>query len=103
MAAFTLDGRPMRGVRQAVNRVERAGLTATVRRTRDVPAAELAELIAAAAAWRGGAVERGFSMALSRIGDPADGDCVWSPPGGRTGAARAAALRAVGRTGCRWT
>jgi lysyl-tRNA synthetase, class II len=76
VAAFSLAGRPMRGVRQAVSRIERAGFTAAVRRTGDVPAAELAELVSVAAAWRGGAVERGFSMALSRIGDPADPDCV---------------------------
>jgi lysyl-tRNA synthetase class 2 len=71
-----LEGRAMRCVRQAVSRVERAGVTATVRRAAEVPAAELAELTAAASAWRDGGVERGFSMALSRIGDPADADCV---------------------------
>jgi lysyl-tRNA synthetase class 2 len=76
VAAFSLAGRSMRGVRQAVSRIERAGFTAAVRRTGDVPAAELTELVSVAAAWRGGAVERGFSMALSRIGDPADPDCV---------------------------
>ncbi|GLF95583.1 hypothetical protein SYYSPA8_14820 [Streptomyces yaizuensis] len=27
-------------------------------------------------AWRGGATERGFSMALGRLGDPQDGRCV---------------------------
>jgi len=73
---FSLDGRAMRGIRQAVARVQRAGVTATVRRARDVPPAEVAELAAAADAWRGDAVERGFSMALSRLGDPADPDCV---------------------------
>ena len=73
---FALHGRSMRGVRQAVSRIERAGFTAAVRRTGDIPAAELAELVSVAALWRGGGVERGFSMALSRIGDPADGDCV---------------------------
>ena len=26
--------------------------------------------------WRDGQTERGFSMALGRLGDPADGDCV---------------------------
>jgi lysyl-tRNA synthetase class 2 len=74
--AFSLCGRPMRGIRQAVARVRRAGVTSAVRRVRDVPPAELAELVAAADAWRGGGVERGFSMALSRLGDPADRDCV---------------------------
>jgi lysyl-tRNA synthetase class 2 len=76
VTAFSLAGRSMRGVRQAVSRIERAGFTAAVRRTGDVPAAELAQLVSVAAAWRGGEVERGFSMALSRIGDPADPDCV---------------------------
>ncbi len=77
VTAFSLAGRPMRGVRQAVSRIERAGFTAAVRRTGDVPLPELAELLTVAAAWRrGGEVERGFSMALSRIGDPADPDCV---------------------------
>lgn len=76
VSAFGLDGRTMRGVRQAVARVRRAGVTAAVRRARDVPAGERVELVAAAAHWRGGAVERGFSMALSRLGDPTDPDCV---------------------------
>jgi lysyl-tRNA synthetase class 2 len=73
---FSLDGRPMRGVRQACTRVQRAGFEVQVRRTGDVPAAELAQLDKLAAAWRGDAVERGFSMALSRLGDPADSHCV---------------------------
>jgi lysyl-tRNA synthetase class 2 len=76
VATFSLAGRPMRGVRQAVSRIERAGMTAAVRRSADIPAGELAELVAVAQAWRGGGVERGFSMALSRIGDPADPECV---------------------------
>jgi lysyl-tRNA synthetase class 2 len=76
VAEFTLDGRPMRGVRQAVSRVCRAGYSVSVRRAREIPTAEMTELLAVAAAWRGAAVERGFSMALSRLGDPADGDCV---------------------------
>jgi lysyl-tRNA synthetase, class II len=73
---FSLAGRAMRGIRQAVARVQRAGVTSSVRRVSDVGPAELAELAAAAAAWRCGGVERGFSMALSRLGDPADPDCV---------------------------
>ncbi|MDQ1733657.1 MAG: lysyl-tRNA synthetase, class, partial [Pseudonocardiales bacterium] len=73
---FSLDGRPMRGVRQACTRVERADYAVQVRRAGDVPRAEFAELDRLAAAWRGDAVERGFSMALSRIGDPADDQCV---------------------------
>ncbi|MBY8884508.1 phosphatidylglycerol lysyltransferase domain-containing protein [Streptomyces sp. PTM05] len=73
---FTLDGRAMRGVRQAYNRVKRAGYTTRIRRHHDIPADEMAELLAAADRWRDGQTERGFSMALGRLGDPADGDCV---------------------------
>jgi lysyl-tRNA synthetase class 2 len=73
---FSLEGRQMRSVRQAYTRVQRAGIDVEVRRTRDISAEELATLNKVAAAWRGDAVERGFSMALSRIGDPADGECV---------------------------
>jgi lysyl-tRNA synthetase, class II len=76
VGGFSLDGRPMRGVRQACGRVERAGYTVRVRRAREIPPEEFAELLRVAAAWRGAAVERGFSMALSRLGDPEDGDCV---------------------------
>ena len=75
-ATFGLDGRAMRGVRQACTRVARAGYTATVRRVGDLGPEEVGALRAAAAAWRGDAVERGYSMALSRLGDPADPDCV---------------------------
>jgi lysyl-tRNA synthetase class 2 len=73
---FTLDGRAMRNVRQAVGRVERAGYTCSARRLRDIPAAELALLREQSARWRGTETERGFSMALGRFGDPRDGECV---------------------------
>jgi lysyl-tRNA synthetase class 2 len=73
---FTLEGRPMRGVRQACTRVRRAGYDVRVRRTKDIDRDEFAELLRVAAAWRGAAVERGFSMALSRLGDTADNECV---------------------------
>jgi lysyl-tRNA synthetase class 2 len=76
LAEFSLSGRAMRGVRQAVARIERTGCFAEVRRVGDIPAAELADLRARAAAWRDGHTERGFSMALGRFGDPADADCV---------------------------
>lgn len=73
---FTLEGRPMRGVRQACTRVQRAGYEFRVRRAGEVSREEMAELARLAEAWRGDAVERGYSMALSRLGDPSDGDCV---------------------------
>lgn len=73
---FTLDGRAMRTVRQAYNRVKRAGYSVTIRRHEDIPEAEMAELLRRADDWRDGATERGFSMALGRLGDPGDGRCV---------------------------
>ncbi|WP_329564551.1 phosphatidylglycerol lysyltransferase domain-containing protein [Kitasatospora sp. NBC_01266] len=76
VADFSLEGRSMRTLRQAHNRVRKAGYRAVIRRHRDIPEAELAELVHLADAWRHGRTERGFSMALGRLGDPADGDCV---------------------------
>ncbi|MET7286296.1 phosphatidylglycerol lysyltransferase domain-containing protein [Streptomyces sp. NPDC005573] len=76
LADFTLDGRAMRVVRQAHNRVRRAGYTVRIRRHEDIPDDETALLIDRADHWRDGATERGFSMALGRLGDPADGRCV---------------------------
>jgi lysyl-tRNA synthetase class 2 len=43
---------------------------------RDIPREELRQLMAVADTWRGSATERGFSMALGRIGGPGDEDCV---------------------------
>ncbi|MFC4498938.1 MULTISPECIES: phosphatidylglycerol lysyltransferase domain-containing protein [Streptomyces] len=76
VAEFTLEGRAMRTVRQAYNRVRRAGYTVRVRRHEDIRAAEMADLLRRADDWRDGATERGFSMALGRLGDPEDGRCV---------------------------
>ena len=76
LSEFSLEGRSMRVVRQAVNRVARAGYTLDVRRQSELSADELHEAVATATALRGEDVERGFSMALSRLGDPADPDLV---------------------------
>ncbi|UUV36329.1 phosphatidylglycerol lysyltransferase domain-containing protein [Amycolatopsis roodepoortensis] len=67
---FTLEGRVMRGVRQAVSRTKRAGYTARIRKAEDLRDEELNELRTLAATWRGTDTERGFSMALGRMGDP---------------------------------
>ena len=75
-ATFTLDGRPMRGVRQTVNRMQRIGHTVTVRRLSDHDDHERARIAERAARWRGDETERGFSMASSRVADPADPDAV---------------------------
>ncbi|MFE0774706.1 phosphatidylglycerol lysyltransferase domain-containing protein [Streptomyces sp. NPDC058861] len=76
VADFSLSGRAMRNVRQMVTRIERNGYTTRVRRVRDLDDAELERVRRAAADWRGTDTERGFSMALGRIGAPGDGDAV---------------------------
>jgi lysyl-tRNA synthetase, class II len=73
---FSLSGRSMRNVRQMVNRVAKNGYTAEVRRVGDIPRPELDQIIQEADNWRGTQVERGFSMALGRLGAPGDENCV---------------------------
>lgn len=73
---FKLSGPDMKPVRQAVTRARRAGLTVRIRRHRDLTADAMAMVIARADEWRDTETERGFSMALGRLGDPADGDCL---------------------------
>ena len=90
---FQLSGPDMRAVRQAVTRARRAGASVRIRRHRDLDAEEMAQVIARADAWRDTETERGFSMALGRLGDPADGDCLL----GRSGAAGRTSSRC-----CRW-
>ncbi|MER7999323.1 phosphatidylglycerol lysyltransferase domain-containing protein [Streptomyces sp. NPDC095613] len=75
-AGFRLDGRAMRTVRQSYHRVARAGYQVRIRRHEDIPDDEMAALLRHADQWRDGATERGFSMALGRLGDPGDGRCV---------------------------
>ncbi len=73
---FDLDGRDMRVTRQAVNRVKRTGATCRIRRHSMLTDAEMKQIINRADAWRDTETERGFSMALDRLGDPQDGDCL---------------------------
>jgi lysyl-tRNA synthetase class 2 len=73
---FSLSGRQMRNVRQMVNRVAKNGYTAEARRVGDIPPLELSQIIKDADLWRGTQTERGFSMALGRIGAPGDENCV---------------------------
>jgi len=77
MARFSLNGPAMKSVRQSVSRLERRGYTTRVVRHAHLTEADFAALDAAAGQWRGdGGDERGFSMALGRLGDPLDGQCV---------------------------
>ncbi|MFB7595364.1 bifunctional lysylphosphatidylglycerol synthetase/lysine--tRNA ligase LysX [Streptomyces sp. NPDC056160] len=76
IADFDLGGRDMRVTRQAVHRVRRTGATCRVRRHAALTDEEMEEVVDKADAWRDTETERGFSMALDRLGDPADGDCL---------------------------
>ena len=69
-AAFSLDGRSVRKVRQSVSRLERLGYRAEFLDGGDVHPALQSELQAVSAAWRGDRAERGFSMALDRLSGP---------------------------------
>lgn len=75
-ADLHLRGPERRTLRQAVRRARRAGVAVRIRRQAEIPAGELAAIAADAGAWRGDAAERGFSMALGRVGDPADGAAI---------------------------
>ncbi|MFI1395753.1 bifunctional lysylphosphatidylglycerol synthetase/lysine--tRNA ligase LysX [Streptomyces sp. NPDC020681] len=76
VARFDLDGRDMRVTRQAVNRVRRTGATTRIRRHSALSEEEMRRIVEKADAWRDTETERGFSMALDRLGDPADDDCL---------------------------
>lgn len=99
VADFSLSGRAMRNVRQMVKRIERNGYETRVRRVRDLGERELERIQRAADDWRGTDTERGFSMALGRIGDPDDGDCLIATAHRIEGAARSASGRAVAGDG----
>ena len=73
---FSLDGRSMRVVRQAVSRCRRAGLVVECRRVRDLDEQTRTLIRRKADEWRDGPVERGFSMALGRFVEPVDGNSV---------------------------
>jgi lysyl-tRNA synthetase class 2 len=66
-AAFSLDGRAIRKVRQSIHRLARAGFRCEVHEPREIGAELRGELEAIARAWRGGEPERGFVMALDAL------------------------------------
>ncbi|MFT4167462.1 MAG: bifunctional lysylphosphatidylglycerol synthetase/lysine--tRNA ligase LysX [Microlunatus sp.] len=77
LRSFSLSGPGMKPVRQSVSRLQRLGYTTQVLRHSELSAAGFDALSIDAASWRGdGGDERGFSMALGRLADPLDGNCV---------------------------
>jgi lysyl-tRNA synthetase class 2 len=71
--SFSLEGRPIRKVRQSVSRLVGAGFAAELVEVAALDQALRAELDAVSARWRGGQPERGFAMATT-LDDPAARD-----------------------------
>jgi lysyl-tRNA synthetase, class II len=69
-AAFTLDGRAIRKVRQSVSRLEKAGYSAKLCEFRALDEATLRALEQVSHEWRRGQSERGFSMAMDSLRNP---------------------------------
>ena len=75
-AGFTLEGHAIKKVRQAVNRVGRAGYTFDLQTLGALGEDTVKRLQEISEAWRRGAPERGFSMALDAVGGEHQRDSV---------------------------
>ena len=75
--SFSLEGRPIRKVRQSAHRLQREGYRAEVLRPAEIGRELRAQLEAIARAWRGAEPERGFVMALDALFRLEDGDAVF--------------------------
>jgi lysyl-tRNA synthetase, class II len=75
--SFSLNGRPIRKVRQSVHRLSAAGYEAVVLRPSDIAPALRERLEAVAHEWRGKAPERGFVMALDALFGLGDEDAIF--------------------------
>ncbi|TCO56572.1 lysylphosphatidylglycerol synthetase-like protein (DUF2156 family) [Actinocrispum wychmicini] len=73
---FSLSGRSMRNVRQAVQRTHNMGVTTAVVREGDIPEGLRRDLAELSARWLNGSRERGFSMILDGLLTRAHPDCV---------------------------
>jgi lysyl-tRNA synthetase class 2 len=67
VSTFSLEGRPIRKVRQSVSRMSKAGFTAELLRLSELDELGLCELEAVLERGREGAPERGFSMAMDSL------------------------------------
>ena len=65
--AFSLEGRAIRKVRQSVTRLQAAGYEAKLVDVTELDEGTLRELERVSEQWRGGAAERGFSMAMDSL------------------------------------
>jgi lysyl-tRNA synthetase class 2 len=67
-AAFSLEGRAIRKVRQSVTRLERAGYSAQAVRTNEIDEPLATRIAEVAARWRGDRCETGYAMAFAGAG-----------------------------------
>ncbi len=68
-AAFSLEGRPIRKVRQSVTRLRKAGYTTRALRVADAGEGLRSEIARVSAEWRGRWPERGFTMTMDALWD----------------------------------
>jgi lysyl-tRNA synthetase class 2 len=66
-ATFSLEGRPIRKVRQSVSRLTKAGYSLRVVRAEEADDTLRASLDSVSEQWRGNQPERGFSMAIDDL------------------------------------
>jgi lysyl-tRNA synthetase, class II len=74
LGSFSLEGRPIRKVRQSVTRLGKAGYRAELCEVRSLDASTLAEVEDVVERGRQGAPERGFSMAMESLQGQHDHD-----------------------------
>ena len=77
-ARFSLEGRPIRKVRQSVTRLKKAGHSARIVRARELTLEQRREIERVSRSWLRGQPERGFSMALDDMHAPDHGDAVFA-------------------------
>jgi lysyl-tRNA synthetase, class II len=71
---FSLEGRPIRKVRQSVTRLEKHGYAAELRQVGTLTDVELVQIEEVSRCWRDGATERGFAMSLDELRRDDHGD-----------------------------
>ena len=76
-AAFALEGRAIRKVRQSVHRLEKAGYRASILRPSEIGPELRLTLEWISTTWRGGQPERGFAMSFDALFAIDDGDAVF--------------------------
>jgi lysyl-tRNA synthetase class 2 len=84
-ATFSLEGRPIRKVRQSVSRLTKAGFELRVIHAEDADDALRAALDDVSEQWRGNQAERGFSMAIDDLYVPGTVFAVAEDQEGRVG------------------